>query len=184
MKNKDTKKNDKIISRNNTLSLQRDAIRKISLDCLYSAIFFTVIILIIILTGTFDEELEHRLSIVVPLLSIFPCIFFYLFVRRFNVYKRIRNIKYSSEEKRVIKCKKTSFISHPISKSTYAIFCIILTDKTDKKYYYVFEESFLSYTAKADLKNKLENRNLDLICYRGTEIIKYLPKKRINEKHK
>ena len=159
-------------SSSDVLSMQKQIMKKVFLDCLGAAIMFFVMALVVFVVGLLTEDAAHSKRIIfgaTPILLGFTIFFAFLFLRRFIIYTKINKIKFISEQSIEITCKKLSFLTHPISKHYFVIICIILTDENGKKYYNIVNG--ISDNAKKATQAELLNAKVTLNCYVNTNCV-------------
>ena len=160
-------------SGSDVLSMQKQIMKKVFLDCLGAAIMFFVMALVVFVVGLLTEDAAHSKRIIfgaTPILLGFTIFFAFLFLRRFIIYTKINKIKFMSEQSIEITCKKLSFLTHPISKYYFVIICIILTDENGKKYYDIVNG--ISDSTKKAMRAELLNVKFTLNCYTNTNCVR------------
>ena len=160
-------------SSSDVLSMQKQIMKKVFLDCLGAAIMFFVMALVVFVVGILTEDAAHSKRIVfgaTPLILGFTIFFAFLFLRRFIIYTKINKIRSMSEQTTKITCKKVSFLTHPISKHYFVIICIILTDENGKKYYDIVNG--ISDSTKKAMRAELLNVKFTLNCYTNTNCVR------------
>ena len=160
-------------SGSDVLSMQKQIMKKVFLDCLGAAIMFFVMALVVFVVGILTEDAAHSKRIVfgaTPLILGFTIFFAFLFLRRFVIFKEIKKITSSSEQTIEITCKKVSFLTQPISRYSAVIICIVLTDENGKKYYDIVNG--ISDSTKKATRAELLNVKITLNCYANTTCVK------------
>lgn len=155
---------------------QKRAITVATFEYLGAIVVLFVLVIILMRTTFYDKQLQpvfgYLMSFGFLTAFLFYCIFF---VRRFNIFWKIRKIEFSNEKTVVVHCRKISFLVHPVSKYSSAILGIILKDEMGNKFYYVYpERSAPSDLAKKDIKEQYLG-SIEIVCYRNTNIVKRLP---------
>ena len=162
-----------IFLRQNTLSRQKQTMKKAFLDYLGAAIMFFVMALVVFVVGLLTEDASHSKRIIfgaTPIILGFTIFFVFLFLRRFLIFAKINKIKSLSEQTIKIICRKVAFLTQPISKHYAVIICIVLTDENGKKYYDVTNE--ISAHVKKGTKKELLNAKVSLDCYENTNYVR------------
>lgn len=97
-------------------------------------------------------------------------------LKRFWIFRKISKVKFSSEETVSVHCDKINFMYFPVSKGTSLIECVVLKDESGEKYYYIFPKKKRPFdNSKNRIKEKYLEKEIVIICYRNTNIIKILP---------
>ena len=159
-------------SGSDVLSMQKQIMKKVFLDCLGAAIMFFVMALVVFVVGLLTEDAAHSKRIIfgaTPILLGFTIFFAFLFLRRFIIYTKINKIRSMSEQTTEITCKKVSFLTQPISKHSAVIICIVLTDENGKKYYDIVNG--ISDSTKKATRAELLNVKITLNCYVNTNCV-------------
>lgn len=166
------------------LTGQRQAARAATLDCLYSACFLLVMLIVCFVVGIQAGDSSRRMGILcflVPLLAIPTIWFFVLFSTRLPIYRAFRDIPQDREQEIVIQCKQVSTRIHPISKHFFVVFSIIFTDLEGNKFYYVFPHTLAPPEAHAQhLCQALSGEEITLTCYRDTHAVKFYATQKSN----
>lgn len=156
---------------------QKQTARAATLDCLYSACFLLVMLIVCFVVGVQAENSSRRIGIlcfVVPLLAILTLCFFVLFLARLPIYRAFRGIQQDREQEIVIQCKQASTRIHPISKHFFVVFSIVFTDLEGNKFYYVFPHTLAPPEVHArHLRQTLSGAEIALTCYRDTHAVKF-----------
>jgi len=164
----------------NLLLSQRRTIRNAMLEYLGASVMFQLFALIIMnLEKSYNGEISLNRTgfIVVELfISAISVYWIFCFVRRLLIFCKIRKIKFSSEKTVYFYCKKVSFLLEANSKTSYIVSCIIFLDEGGNKYYYVYPNKDTPYNSdKNYIKEKYSGRELRLVCYKDTNVVKVLP---------
>ncbi len=122
---------------------------------------------------------DHPLGVSFFVLLIF-CFFAFSmidFIRSFRIHRALSKIQYATEEARSLHCCKCTFLFKSVSKHTARIVCIIMQDENGTRFYYVYPETEAPFdSAKRNIKESFTDRDLTLTCYKGTNMVKALPK--------
>ncbi len=160
------------------LSRQKQTMKKAFLDYLWAAIMLFIMALIVFVVGILTEDSSHSKRIifgVTPIILIITAIFIYISLRRFLIFLKINKIEFLNEEVIEITCKKLAFLMQPISKHSFVIICIILTDENGKKYYYVKYYDVMnciSDRTEKGIREELLNAKVSITCYTNTNCVK------------
>ena len=98
------------------------------------------------------------------------------FLQSFAVYRELSKIQHASEEVVSITCSSISFLYKSIGR-LMLIVCIVFKDEQGNRFYYVYPLDAAPNSSYK--KNHIEyftQRELTLTCYKGTNIVKSLPK--------
>lgn len=162
-----------IFLRQNTLSRQKQIMKRAFLDYLGVVIMFFMLELIVIVVVLSTEDAAHSNRIifgVIPFIVCITIVFVCLFLRCYLIFSRINKIKFSANQTIEITCKKVRFLTRPISRYSSVIVCIILVDENGKKYYDVTNE--ISDHVKKGTKKELLNAKVSLDCYENTNYVR------------
>ncbi len=160
-------------STSDVLSRQTQTMKTAFLDYLGATIMFFVMALVVFVVGLLTEDASHSKRIIfgaTPIILGFTIFFAFLFLRRFVIFIKINKIKSSSEQTIKITCKKVAFLTQPISRNSFVIICIVLTDENGKKYYDIVNG--ISDIAKKRTRAELLNAKITLNCYANTKFVK------------
>lgn len=174
---KGTARKRNVQCRYNPLFLQKQAISNAMFNSLGVSVLFFVLAIVLVILEFHDGAPSLKIVYFHGLLAwcAFLC-FFILFIRYFIIFRKVSKIKFTSEQCVSMYCKKITFILQPISKNASAILCIILKDKSGNKFYYVYpEKTAPSDLAKKHIKEQYIGKQVELICYKNTNIVKALP---------
>ena len=120
-----------------------------------------------------DKSLDLYVLLVLPILVGMFIYYLIQGILCFSIWGTIIKIRYTSEQVVSIDCHSVSFILKSISKFSYAIACIILTDERGNKFHYVYlEDKEPSDLARKDIKEQYLGNKIELICYKNTNIVK------------
>ncbi|MBQ3256600.1 MAG: hypothetical protein IJA67_04200 [Oscillospiraceae bacterium] len=104
-----------------------------------------------------------------------------LFIRSLRIQRELGKIPCDTEEPVSIHCKKVSFLFKDVSlKDVHRInfiVCIVMQETNGNRFYYVYPENAApDGSVMKNIKTSFTDRDLTLICYKGTNIVKALPK--------
>ncbi|MGN0813599.1 MAG: hypothetical protein ACI4MH_00015 [Candidatus Coproplasma sp.] len=156
------------------LAAQKQTLRKVCLDYLWSTVFLLTLALVGFIVGLCVEDAAHSkniLLIAVPLILCITLLFALISLRRFLIYIKLNKVTTLNEENRTVECKKVSFITYPTTRYYFVIICIVFTDENGEKYYAVTEG--VSECSKKTLKDELLNSNVSLVCYKNSNFVKH-----------
>ena len=159
----------------NLLELQKDSVKDSMVHYLSDS--FVLLLLFILATCMIIYSSDIIIALVgFPLLICFALIPFITLFRRFKLYKKIKSVETNSEEKTNFHCKKVKFLRHSDVKFDTRYIALIFIDENNNKLFYVYpEKNAPNDWIKKSIKNKYLGRELEFICYRNTDLIKYLP---------
>ena len=99
-----------------------------------------------------------------------------LFIRSLRIKRELSKITCTTEEPVSIHCKKVSFLFKEVHGTNFIV-CIVMQDTNGNRFYYVYPENETPYnTVMKNIKISFTDRDLTLICYKDTNIVKALPK--------
>ena len=105
--------------------------------------------------------------------------YFISFCRRFKIFQQFNKIQFSTEQLISVYCSKISFLYKPMLIKSRKIFiimvimCVIIVDENGNKFYYVYpSEKSLSIFGEKYIKQKCLGKQLELNCYKNTNLIK------------
>lgn len=160
----------------NPLPLQEYAIKSTLTDYFGATVFLFVVLVIMLLAELWeDRSLAPPIYYLIIFIILVGMFIFCLTnaIRCFSIFRKINKIKFASEQVVSIKCHRVSFIIKSKSKYSSAIACIILIDEKGDTFTYVYpEDKEPSDFAKKSIKEGYLGRNMELICYKNTNIIK------------
>lgn len=163
----------------NPLFLQQQSIRNAMLDYFGVSLLFFFFDIVIIVLGFLDKSISSpKTGIIHGILMISVIFICYLVasVRRYSIFKKLSKIKFSTEQSVSVYCRKVQLFLHPESRFSSVVLCVVLLDKNGNKFYYVYpEKSAPSPSFKKRIKEKYIGCNIELICYKDTNIVKFLP---------
>ena len=150
------------------------------LEYLGASVLFLLFALIIMnLEKSYNGEISSKrvdFIVVEIFISAISVYWMVCFVRRLLIFCKIRKIKFSSEKTVSFYCKKVSFLLEANSKTSSIVSCIIFLDEGGTKFYYVYPKEDAPYNSdKKDIKYKYSGRELRIICYKDTNMVKVLP---------
>jgi len=161
----------------NTLVVQKQRLKRIAVDYLYSALFMLlvdIVVLIVALTLKDKVHANRILYIAIPILSVLCAVFLFFSIKRFLLLNAFKSARFDSERAIKIDCKSVRFITHPEKRTFIVIICIIFVDINGQKYVYVLpEESVDSKTAREKVRQLCEGKAVELICYDDTKMVKH-----------
>lgn len=153
---------------------QKQVMKKAYIDYFAVTIMFFAMALLVFIVGLNTEDAVHSKQILfgaVPLILIITFIFAFFFLRCLLIFNKLRKAANTTEENRIIVCKKIAFLFYPVSKFTSAIISIVFTDENGEKYYYVITDD-VSSDSKKDIRKELYGSEVLLVCYKNTNLIK------------
>ena len=159
-----------IFIRQNTLSRQKQIMKRAFLNYLGVVIAFFMLELIVVVVGLSTEDAAHSNRIIFGVMVCITIVVVCLLLRRYLIFSRINKIKFSANQTIEITCKKVRFLTRPISRYSSVIVCIILVDENGKKYYDVTNE--ISDHVKKGTKKELLNAKVSLDCYENTNYVR------------
>ena len=121
------------------------------------------------------KKAKYLLFVAVPLF-VAGLVFFITYLFRRRLFLQLEQVDNAAEEAVTICCNKVKFMlcqSDRISR-TYYILCVLLLDEQGETYYYVQSKVFHQSTKK-ELRARYLGKELKLICYRGTKLVKEPP---------
>lgn len=121
---------------------------------------------------------SERFGLYVGMSFIF-CIwiwFLVLFIRSLRIQRELSKIPCDTEEPVSIHCKKVSFLFKEVHRTNFIV-CIVMQDTNGNRFYYVYPENDTPYNdVMKNIKTSFTDRDLTLVCYKDTNIVKALPK--------
>jgi hypothetical protein len=169
----------------NVLFRQKQIMKSAYREYLAITVFCCILILIttILIVSPSPHEKEPPIGVVCGIAGFVGLtgVFGFWFMQSYLIFKGIDRIRSAGEETVTVRCKKISFITEIIprivSRDCQNIVCIVLTDQTENKYYYITGR-YSDYTLTAateKIKKDFLNANLSLRCYTGTNYVKFNP---------
>ena len=163
----------------NPLPAQKQAIRRAMFQCLCAAVLFFLFAAAVILLSLFSEAPSSKeTGFIISGMICFSIFLYYIisFIRRFLIFQQLNKIKFSTEEAVCLSCKRLSFVFQPVSQFSSAVLCVVLVDESENKFYYVYPENSAPFDfAKKYIQEACIGKQLDIICYKETRIVKDLP---------
>ena len=99
-----------------------------------------------------------------------------LFNRSLRIKRELSKITCTTEEPVSIHCKKVSFLFKEVHRTNFIV-CIVMQDTNGNRFYYVYPENDTpDNSVRKNIKTSFTDRDLTLICYKDTNIVKALPK--------
>ena len=147
---------------------------------LMAMVFFLVVTVVIALLGVFmkiSKPIQIGGFIILSLLSFsLSLVFMIEFIRVFRIHRIIFRTRAANHDKTIV-CSNVRFrtYSTAINRHQHAdhIWAIVLIDKSKTKYTYILEEIKPCVTrVQNTLKQNLINKELVVLCYQNTNIIK------------
>lgn len=142
-------------------------------------VFICILLLILSVFRLFPDEKKISFWIVCGIAGFVGLIglFGFWFIQCYLIFKGIDRIRSVSEETVTVQCQKIAFVTVIVSRRCQNIVCLVLTDQTGNKYYYITDR-YSNYTVTAateKIKKDFLNANLSLRCYTGTNYVKFEP---------
>ena len=163
----------------NILPLQKKTIRRSMRDYLLSGLLCLTLTVLSYIVSFTAEAGNHRngiLFFVVPLLSLITFLLLLAAFRRWRICRKIGGVLYSTADAVTIQCKKASALYHPVGQHSYAVICLVLRDELGRKYHYIYPAGHTpGDRAAKQLRHQLTGKELTLICYRDSSIVKEFP---------
>ncbi len=160
----------------NTLAVQKQRLKRISVDFLGAASFtllIDVILLIVALTLNDKVHANRILYFAIPILSVLCAVFSFFSIKRFLLLNALKSARFDSEYTIKINCKNVRFITHPQAKNLAGIIGVIFVDINGQKYVYVLPDELIdSKIARAEVRQHCEGKTVESICYNDTKLIK------------
>jgi len=161
------------------LPQQKAILRAAMLDCLGASILLAIVAGILCVVGIVKQTIamENGLfAFFFTLILALPVAYFVRFLQRWQIYRQIKNISYSTGQAVPIRCRKVSFLLRPVSQYSHVILCILFRDEAGDAYCYIYPtvQAPSDFVTK-QLRSQLQGKNLTLTCYAGTHIVKDFP---------
>ena len=161
------------------LPQQKAILQAAMLDCLGAAILLAIVAGILCVVGIVKQTIamENGLfAFFFTLILALPVAYFVRFLQRWQIYRQIKRIQYSTGQAVPIRCRKVSFLLRPVSQYSHVILCILFRDEAGQRYCYIYPSALppADSTVK-QLRSQLQGKNLTLNCYAGTHIVKDFP---------
>ncbi|MDE5593522.1 MAG: hypothetical protein K2I75_06285 [Clostridiales bacterium] len=173
---RDNKSQNKPILKN-TLEVQKNSIKRVTLDYFGVALLFLCLSVIVLVVALVLDDKAHAnriLYIALPILSVFTIIFLFLTIKRFMLLHTINRVRYENEETVNIECANVRFISHAIVRGFSEIKVIVFVDLNNKKYVYILPNNICnSKDARSNIRLKCKGQSIELVCYKSTRMVKY-----------
>lgn len=163
-----------------SLELQREQIHESASEQLAYAILcliVTMITAVICVVYGIKNIQDLSFSFFLFLLPLIPAgitvIWFVGAGRQRRIARLFDGISYASEEAVTFRCRKVGFMERQVSRWHSYLFCVIFYAEDGRVFYYVSpnRSGFCPLSAK-DIKARFVKADMELVCYRGTEIVK------------
>ncbi len=160
----------------NTLAIQKCRVKRIAVDYLGVALLMLlcdIIVLIVALTQD-DKDYANRIFYaVIPILSVICAIFLFFSINRFLLLHAFNRARFYNEYTIKIDCKKIRFITYTRVRDITDIIGIKFVDINCQKYVYVLPKEIIdSKNTREEMRQKCVSKTIELICYKGTKMIK------------
>ena len=172
------------------LALQKEQIHESASEQLTYAIvclIVTIITAVICVIYGIKNIQDLSFSFFLFLLPLIPAgitvIWFVGAGRQQRIARLFDGISYASEETVMFRCRKVGFMERQVSKWHSYLFCVVFYAEDGRVFYYVSpnKSGFCSLSSK-DIKTRIVGTDMELVCYRGTEIVKEFDAYKIHHK--
>ena len=135
--------------------------------------FFLVMTCSVILVGTFAKQPSAFLGVIpmAALAILFACFVF----RSAGAYRQMCRIKTAAAEEKEVCVQKIKLWMIPGYRGASWIRCVVLVDKNNERYYYVYPlgQTPIGHFAKV-IKSRCLYQTVDVSCYKNTRFISHI----------
>ena len=153
-----------------SLTNQKKVIRQSLHDYLILTIFFGVMVPVCLLWETSPLGINWVPAIFFAVIALF-CLVSTL--KRFHIHRLMKSIQEDSDEKVTVHCVNFYVLTNRESRYESSILYVVFRSEDEQKYYCIAPKH-VSTSAITDIRRAVLDKDLHLICYRGTHIVKFL----------
>ena len=162
------------------LAYQKEMIRWSMVQ--YFGGFLVLFLLLIFTTVEFylndsESNFYQKLSILLLWVIVGGVSLYYIlsFFRRLSLYRRIKEIQFTSEEVVTIDLRKVRTFKTPVGRDSSVSTYMILEDTDSKRYYYIHPRKNKNWWIHNRFDIMVKGKQLRLICYQNTNLVKFPP---------
>ena len=161
------------VRQKDTLMLQKKSLAEDIRNNTLLCVFFFAVICVIGLVGTFAKQPSAFLGVIpmAALAILFACFVF----RSAGAYRQMCRIKTAAAEEKEVCVQKIKLWMIPGYRGASWIRCVVLVDKNNERYYYVYPlgQTPIGHFAKV-IKSRCLYQTVDVSCYKNTRFISHI----------
>lgn len=161
------------VRQKDTLMLQKKSLAEEIRNNTLLCVFFFAVIFVIGLVGTLAKQPSAFLGVIpmAALAILFACFVF----RSAGAYRQMCRIKTAAAEEKEVCVQKIKLWMIPGYRGASWIRCVVLVDKNNERYYYVYPlgQTPIGHFAKV-IKSRCLYQTVDVSCYKNTRFISHI----------
>ncbi len=155
------------------LELQKKHIQNATAEQIIYTILWGIMTVVFTVVLAITNPSSLFLYVIIALLTSMTVLWTVRVVRRYRVARLYASILHATEETVSFRCRKVTFLEREISRQHSILFCVAFYAEDGRVFYYVYpHRQGLSSAAIGTLRERLPNKDIELICYRGTTAVK------------